>query len=289
MDKYLPGTLYVVSTPIGNLGDITVRAIDILKNVDFVAAEDTRHSRKLFTRYEISTPLISYYSAKEDVKVKEVIEILARGKQVALISDAGTPGISDPGYQLIKRAIKDRYKVITIPGPVALISALTLSGLPTARFVFEGFLPVKMGARKKRLENLKAEERTVIIYESPRRTSRTLNEIIQIFGDRDAVMARELTKIYEEVVRGKLSEISKKLVEKPARGEVTLIISGNAEKDMINEKDMEETIVNILKNGNSVKDSAAVAAEILGISKREAYHEILRLKRARQDEPVINT
>ncbi len=276
-----PGTLYIVSTPIGNLGDITVRAIDILKNVDFVAAEDTRHSKKLFARYEISTPLISYYSAKEEVRAKEVMEKLSRGKRVALISDAGTPGISDPGYQLIRTSLNNGYKVITVPGPVALISALTLSGLPTARFVFEGFLPAKTGARRKRLESLKNEERTVIIYESPKRIWGTVNDIIRIFGDRDAAVARELTKIYEEVVRGKLSEIAEKLGEKPVRGEVTLIISGNAEKDKRHEIDIEGSISDILKNGYSVKDSALIAAEALGISKREAYQEILRLKRVR--------
>jgi len=277
----LLGTLYIVSTPIGNLGDITVRAIEVLKSADFTAAEDTRHSRKLFARYGISTPLISYYSAKEDVKLKEIIEKLAAGKEVALISDAGTPGISDPGYQLIKRAVEDGYRVITVPGPAALISALTLSGLPTARFVFEGFLPLKGGARKKRFELLKDEERTVIIYESPRRTLRTLKDVLEFFGDRDAALARELTKIHEEVIRGKLSELVEKLAEKPARGEVTLIIAGRDKKDKDNKEDIdiEKSIIDILQRGDSVRDSAAAAAEILGISKKEAYREVLRLKK----------
>ena len=276
-------TLYIVSTPIGNLGDITLRALEILKSVDLVAAEDTRHSRKLFSRYGIKTPLISYYSAKEEVTGDKVLAALQSGKNVALISDAGTPGISDPGYYLIKKTIEEGGKVITIPGPSAIISALTLSGLPTDRFVFEGFLPPKGSARKKRLEAICNEKRTIILYESPRRAGRTLKELLKLLGDRKAALARELTKIHEEVVRGNISDIIKVIEEKGLKGEVTLILAGQNEKVEKNsdEADVVSTLQSILEKGLSVKDSAEIAAREFNISKRRAYQEIIRMKDGR--------
>lgn len=274
------GVLYVVSTPIGNLKDITLRALEVLKEVDIVAAEDTRHSRKLFSRYDIKTRLISYYGAKEELKGDEVLRELRAGKKVALISDAGTPGISDPGYYLIKNAAEEGYDIFTIPGPSALVSAITISGLPTARFVFEGFLPPKGSARKKRIESLKREERAVVIYESPRRAIKTLKELLVALGDREAAMARELTKIHEELVRGTISDIIGRLEEKGVKGEITLIIAGETEPAEQEDKTdrMNELIEKALINKIPVKDAAEIISLELGLSKREVYQSMLKLK-----------
>lgn len=276
----MKSTLYIVSTPIGNMADITIRAIDTLKSVDLVAAEDTRHSKKLFSKYEIKTPLTSYFSAKEEIKSEAIIETLKSGKNVALISDAGTPGISDPGHCLITKAIEEGIEIKTIPGSSAMISALTLSGLPTNRFVFEGFLPPKGGARKKRLETIEGEKRTIILYESPKRTIRTLKDLLKILGDRKVALARELTKIYEEVVRGNISDIIKLLEDRGLKGEVTLIISGKDESISNDSEtiDIKAALASILKSGMSAKDAAEFASKQLSISKRVAYQEILRIK-----------
>ena len=280
MDSPQKGILYVVSTPIGNLKDITLRALEVLKEVDIVAAEDTRHSRKLFSRYDIKTRLISYYGAKEEIKGDEVLRELKAGKKVALISDAGTPGISDPGYYLIKNAAEEGYDIFTIPGPSALVSAITISGLPMARFVFEGFLPPKGSARRKRIESLKGEERAVVIYESPRRAIKTLKELLAALGDRKAVMARELTKIHEELVRGTISDIINRLEEKGVRGEITLIIAGETEPAEQEDKTarMNELINKALTNKIPVKDAAETIALELGLSKRDVYQSILKVK-----------
>ncbi len=274
----MAATLYIVSTPIGNLGDITLRALEVLKDVDVVAAEDTRHSRKLFSKFGIKTPLVSYFGAKEELKCKEVMKLLASGKDVALISDAGTPGISDPGFNLIREVIREGYALISIPGPSAVISALTVSGLPTVRFAFEGFLPPKGGARKKRLEFLADEERTIVIYESPRRTLKTLRELAQALGDRPAILARELTKLHEELVRGTLSDIIEKVEETGLRGEVVLVLAGCAEKTRKESIDMESVLQEIAGKGLSLKDSAEMASSILDMPKRAVYQELLRMK-----------
>lgn len=274
----MKGTLYIVSTPIGNLGDMTVRAIEILKDVDLVAAEDTRHTRKLFSRYGIKTPLVSYYGPKEEIRGEEIIRELETGRKVALVSDAGTPGISDPGHYLVRRAADEGHDILTIPGPSALISALTLSGLPTARFVFEGFLPPKSGARRKRLKALKGEERTIVLYESPRRVMKTLRDIQEVMGDRAAALARELTKVYEEVIRGKVSDIIKILEDKGARGEITLIIAGSGEREGAEDVDIDRVVKDVLKKGLSAKDAAGEVARTSGISKRRAYQAVLKIK-----------
>lgn len=280
MDSQKKGILYVVSTPIGNLKDITLRALEVLKEVDIVAAEDTRHSRKLFSRYDIKTRLISYYGAKEELKGDVVLRELKAGKKVALISDAGTPGISDPGYYLIKNAAEEGHDIFTIPGPSALVSAITISGLPTARFVFEGFLPPKGSARRKRIESLKGEERAVVIYESPRRAIKTLKELLAALGDRQAAMARELTKIHEELVRGTISDIINRLEEKGVKGEITLIIAGEAEPAEEEDKTdkMNELIGKALTNKIPVKDAAEMISLELGLSKREVYQSMVKLK-----------
>jgi 16S rRNA (cytidine1402-2'-O)-methyltransferase len=274
----MAATLYIVSTPIGNLGDITLRALEVLKAVDVVAAEDTRHSRKLFSKFGIKTPLVSYFGAKEELKCKEVMKLLASGKDVALISDAGTPGISDPGFNLIREVIREGYGLISVPGPSAVISALTVSGLPTVRFAFEGFLPPKGGARKKRLESLADEERTLVIYESPRRTLKTLRELAQTLGDRPAILARELTKLHEELVRGTLSDIIEKVEETGVKGEVVLVLAGCGEKTRKESIDMESVLQDIAGKGLSLKDSAEMASSILDMPKRAVYQELLRMK-----------
>ena len=199
------GTLYIVSTPIGNLADITFRAVEILRSVFIIAAEDTRHTKILTSHYGITTPLTSYFQHNQIKKADYLISLLKDGKDIALVSDAGTPGISDPGFVIIKRAVEEDLRVIPIPGPAGFLAALSASGLPTNKFVFEGFLSNKSSQRRKRLKELLEEERTIVIYESPHRILKTLNAILDIFGDIDIVCARELTKKFEEIRREKVS------------------------------------------------------------------------------------
>ena len=224
------GILYAVGTPIGNLKDITLRALEILKGVDLIASEDTRHTRKLLSHYDIHIPLISFYQHNEIRRVPYLIRRLKDGANVALVSKAGMPGISDPGYSLIKEAVKEEITIVPIPGPTALIVGLVASGLPTHSFVFEGFLGRKKGNRIKKLTQLKEEERTIIIYEAPHRVRRVLSEIREVLGDRQMVIGRELTKKFEEILRGRVSEIEKILEKKKPRGEFTLVIQGKEHK-----------------------------------------------------------
>jgi 16S rRNA (cytidine1402-2'-O)-methyltransferase len=221
----MPGTLYIVSTPIGNLNDITFRAVEVLKQVDLIACEDTRRTKILLEKFGLAKNLISYYNYNERQRAEEIIRELKSGKNVALVSDSGTPGISDPGFVLIKRAIEENITVIPIPGPSAFVCALVGSGLPMDEFVFVGFLPHKKG-RKTKLKKLSEEERTIILYESPHRLIKTLNEILEIFGDREIAVAKELTKIHEEFFRGKISEVLKKLTPDKIKGEFVIVISG---------------------------------------------------------------
>jgi 16S rRNA (cytidine1402-2'-O)-methyltransferase len=202
----MPGILYIVATPIGNLEDITLRAIEVLKQVDVIAAEDTRHTKILTNRYGIKTPLTSYFQYNQIKKTDFLIDLLEKGQNVALVSDSGTPGISDPGSTVIKKAIEKGIIVISIPGPSAFLTALSVSGLPTNKFVFEGFLSSKSAHRQKQLAGFKEEERTMIIYESPHRLLKTLNDILEVIGDIHIVCARELTKKFEEIRREKVSE-----------------------------------------------------------------------------------
>lgn len=220
-----PGVLYIVSTPIGNLDDITLRAIRILEGVHLIAAEDTRTTRVLLDHLKISKPLLSYYSYNETRRAPELIDHLNDGKAVALVTDAGTPGISDPAFALIRAALDHGRRVIPIPGASAVLAALIVSGLPTDRFVFEGFLPTKKGRRTK-LEQLRDEDRTIVIYESPFRITRTVEDVRQYFGERKVAVARELTKKFEEVVRGTPSRVLEELKKKTPRGEYVLVIEG---------------------------------------------------------------
>ncbi|MFH1542692.1 MAG: 16S rRNA (cytidine(1402)-2'-O)-methyltransferase [bacterium] len=217
-------TLFVVATPIGNLEDITFRAVRILSEVDLIAAEDTRTTKNLLTRYEITTQLTSYHKFNIKGKTDHLINLLRSGQNIALVSDAGTPGISDPGYELIKAAIEQGIKVEPIPGPSAAITALSVSGLPTEEFTFIGFLPKKPGKRRKALKNFKDDERTVVIYESPYRLLKTLADILTVLGERRVVVGRELTKKFEEIVRGTPTELLNHFSEKAVKGEIVIII-----------------------------------------------------------------
>ncbi|MGH8059913.1 MAG: 16S rRNA (cytidine(1402)-2'-O)-methyltransferase, partial [Candidatus Entotheonellia bacterium] len=217
------GTLYVVATPIGNLEDITQRALRVLREVDLIAAEDTRRTRVLLEHYQIENALTSLYEHNEAAKAAALIRQLEEGANIALVSEAGTPLISDPGYRLIQLAIVREITIVPIPGPSALIAALVVSGLPVDAFIFEGFLPKRPGKRRRRLEALKHEERTLIVYESPRRVSALLEEMLAAWGDRHVAVARELTKKFEEVLRGTITQVHAHLAEHPPLGEVTLV------------------------------------------------------------------
>ena len=224
-EEIQPGTLYIVPTPIGNLEDITLRALKVLGGVDVIAAEDTRTTKFLLDHYNIQKPLISFFSHNEQIRVPQIIERLKKGGSVAVVSDAGTPGISDPAHAIIIAAIKDAIPIIPLPGATAFIPALIASGLPTHSFVFEGFLPHKKG-RKTRLEKLAAEERTIILYESPHRILKTLEELKEYLDDRPAVIGRELTKKFEEIVRGNLSELLQKFSSQSIKGEFVIVVEG---------------------------------------------------------------
>ena len=217
--------LYIVSTPIGNLKDITLRAIEVLKSVDLIAAEDTRHTKILTTHYNITTPLTSYFEHNQLRKADYLLGLLKEGKNIALVTDAGTPGISDPGYHLITLAQKNNVPCAVVPGATALIAALTVSGLPAHNFIFEGFLPVKPGARRKKLESLKTEARTLIFYESPHRVLKSLEDIEEVLGDPIVVCARELTKKFEEVMKLRASELREHFKRNKPRGEFVLLLN----------------------------------------------------------------
>ena len=218
------GILYIVSTPIGNLRDITLRAIDILSGVDLIACEDTRHTRILLSEYEIKKKLISYFEYNKIKRIDFILSCLKEGQNIALVSDAGTPGISDPGVSLIKRVIEENIKVEAIPGASALLTGLIVSGMPMHKFTYVGFLPVKSGARKRSLEELKAEAKTIVLYESPHRLLKTLLAIKEVFGNRNIAVARELTKKFEEILRIPVEEAIARFEDKKPKGEFVIII-----------------------------------------------------------------
>lgn len=271
----MKGALYIISTPIGNLEDITLRALRVLKEVDVIAAEDTRHSLKLLVHYGISKPLISYWGEREKIKSVEIVEKLHSGRSVALISDAGTPGISDPGAVLIKKAIEEKIQVISIPGPSALIAALSLSGLPTNEFTFIGFLPSKKIRRQKVLKDLSLEPRTLIFYEAPHRVLETLEDMEKIFAERRAALAKEITKIHESVLRGSISEILGKLEKTTIAGEYIIVLEGKTAENKLITMDVLLEISSLMKKGFSRKEAVKKIAEAYGLSKKELYDKSL--------------
>ncbi len=226
-EEIIHGRLYVVPTPIGNLEDITLRALNVLKGVDIIAAEDTRTTKVLLDHYGIEKPLLSFFSHNEQVRVPQIIQRLKNGDSVALVSDAGTPGISDPAYSIIAASIENDITIVPLPGPTAFVPALIASGFSTHEFVFEGFLPHKKGRRTK-LERLKGEERTIILYESVHRIEKTLKELLEYLGDREIMIARELTKKFEELIRGRISAVIASLPEMTMKGEFVFVISGES-------------------------------------------------------------
>jgi 16S rRNA (cytidine1402-2'-O)-methyltransferase len=269
------GTLYIVSTPIGNLEDITLRALRILKEVDIIAAEDTRHTKKLLSYYGISKPLISYWGAKEKVKSTQVLERLYSGQSVALVSDAGTPGISDPGTVLIKKAIEEGINVISIPGPSALIAALSVSGLSTCGFTFMGFLPHNKSQRRKVLTDLVLETRTLIFYEAPHRILETLLDIEKIFGYRKAAVIKEMSKFFEEIFRGNLPELSQKVKISTIAGEYVIVVEGRGEEKRLATEDVILEVRSLMKKGLGRKEAVKKVAETYRMSKKELYSKSL--------------
>ncbi len=270
----MKGTLYIVSTPIGNLEDITLRALRVLKEVDVIAAEDTRHSSKLLNHYSIAKPMISYWSEKEKVRSEEIIERLHSGQSVALISDAGTPGISDPGSVLIQRAIEEGMDIVPVPGPSALTAAISISGLSIKEFIFVGFLPPKKSQRQKALNDLAAEKKTMVFYEAPHRIMETLGDMNDIFGERRAVVVKEITKLYEEVLRGSLPEITEMLYEKTIAGEYVVLVEGKGIGDLSPEEALLE-VKSLMKKGRGRKEAVKLVAVQYGLSKKDLYDRSL--------------
>lgn len=274
------GTLYIVATPIGNLEDITLRAVRILREVDLIAAEDTRHSRKLLTHFGISKPLTSYFDHNKNVKGAQILAKLQDGLSVALISDAGTPCISDPGYQLVRDAVASGIRVVPIPGACASTAALSASGLPTDSFAFEGFLPSKAGKRRERLARLKGETRLLAFHEAPNRVAATLADVLEMLGDREMVLARELTKVYEEFLRGKVSDVLLTVEERGIKGEVVLLIApcpgkGEPDQDLV-----PELLSRYLDGeGMSVKDAVRRVTQETGEARSRVYQEALKLRK----------
>jgi len=276
------GILYIVATPIGNLADITQRAIQTLKDVDIIAAEDTRHTHKLLQHYAIDTKTISYHEHNEQQRSEELLARLREGSDVAIVSDAGTPGINDPGFRLVRLAIENNISVVSVPGPSALVTALVASGLPTDEFFFGGFLPARSGARRTRLVELRDVPGTLVLYEAPHRLRATLNDAAELLGVRQAVVARELTKLHEELRRGTLPELAEHYgkSENP-RGEIVLLIDRqrNAAVQKIEDSDIETLVTRFESEGLDRRNALKKAARELGVSRDEAYRRLTAARR----------
>ena len=273
------GTLYLVATPIGNLEDITLRALKTLEEVDIILAEDTRQTLKLLNHFEISKKLISYYRHNEGVKLDYVLSLLEEGKNLAVVSDAGTPGISDPGEDLVKACIENNIKVIPIPGCVAFVQGLICSGFDTTRFVFEGFLPVNKRGRKERLSSLKDEERTILFYEAPHKLRYTLKDLKEYFGgERKIVLAREISKIHEEFLRFTVDEAIEYYKNLDIKGEFVLIVEGTkkSSEKIISEDSIEDLMKKYLEEGLDKKEAMKKVAKDKGIAKTEVYKQLLK-------------
>ena len=278
--SHLPGVLYIVATPIGNLADITYRAVEVLGKVDLIAAEDTRHSRKLLTHYGINVSMMAFHEHNERERSSEIVALLQAGKQIALISDAGTPLISDPGYQLVAAVRAAGRQIVPVPGVSAVITALSVAGLPTDRFCFEGFLATRKAAREKQLSALRDEPRTIVIYEAPHRILDTLTSVREILGaDRRMVLMRELTKLYETSRAGTCAELCDWLVQHPVqqKGEYVVVIAGAAHRAAPAIQLDSDALLAILLEKMSLRDAAGLAARLTGQSKNELYQRALAL------------
>lgn len=271
----MAGLLRVVATPIGNLDDLSARAARSLADADVIACEDTRVTRKLLSRVDSRARLISYHARNERERTPELVHRVARGERVTLVTDAGTPGLSDPGQRLVAACIEAGLRVEVVPGPTAAVAALVLSGLPTARFVFEGFLPRTKGERRRRLERLAGEERTLVFFEAPHRIADTVADMAAVLGNRRAALARELTKMHEEVVRGTLDELAERAAD-GMRGEITLVVAGAEPKETVAEPaDVAEQLRAAMTAGATKKEAVAAVAAALGIPKKVVYQVAL--------------
>lgn len=283
------GCLYLVGTPIGNLEDITLRALRILREVDLIACEDTRHTQKLLNHYDIHKTLVSYHEHNELTRAPELLIKLEQGGKIALVSDAGMPLVSDPGYRLVTLSVRHKIPVVPVPGPAALLAALAASGLPNEEFLFAGFLPARSAERRRMLERLRIEERTIILYEAPHRVTECIADALEILGDRPACMAREVTKLHEEFRRGKLSELAASLAETPVRGEITLLLgaadtnSSGAHVD--SSQSLSDRVDELIRQAKlDRKEALKLAAKERGLTRRAAYDQLLQGKEARSEE-----
>ena len=281
-----PGTLYVVGTPIGNLEDITFRAVRILQSVDLIAAEDTRHTGRLLQHFQITVPQISYHDHNQNSRIPELIEKLHQGKAIALVTDAGIPGISDPGYELVKACIEAGILVVPIPGASAVITALSAAGLPTDKFVFEGFLSAKGKERKERLEFIQSEPRTIIFYEAPHRLRQTLQDLADALGsERQIVLARELTKLHEEFWRGDIHHAIAHYQHKEPQGEYTLVVAGiPPAKPQLSEAQLKAELLQLISQGISRSQASRELAKVTSVSRRQLYQLALAIPKSEISE-----
>jgi 16S rRNA (cytidine1402-2'-O)-methyltransferase len=274
----MTGTLYLVATPIGNLQDITFRALETLKTVDIIACEDTRHTQKLLNHYSIKNRLVSYHEHNENERAVELAEYLKQGKSIAIVSDAGTPAICDPSFRIVEKANEIGAKVVSIPGAVAFVNGLIVSGLPTDSIFFGGFLPSKKSERIKRLEEVKEIPATLVFYETPHRLGKSLNDCLEVLGNRKAAIARELTKLHEEILRGNLSELLEKISDKVIKGEIVLVVErfeiSNSKFQIPNNQTISERITELESEGIDNKNALKKAAKEFGLSKSEAYRQV---------------
>ena len=271
----MKGTLFIVATPIGNLEDITLRALRVLKEADIIAAEDTRHSLKLLNHYGISKPMISYWREREQARAEELIRKLLAGKSVALISDAGTPGIADPGTVLVRKALQESISVIPVPGPSAFVAALSVSGISTEEIIFIGFLPSKKSQRERLLKELSLEKRSLVFYEAPHRIIETLSGMAPIFPGREAAVAKEITKIHEEVFRGNIPDILLRMTGTKIAGEYVVVIEGKRDEIKCSVQDALAEVISLMKKGLGRKEAAKKISKTYGLSKKELYDRSL--------------
>ncbi len=279
MTEPKPRTLYIVGTPIGNLEDITFRAVRILKAVDLIAAEDTRHTGKLLQHFQITVPQVSYHEHNRNSRIPELLEQLRQGKAIAIVTDAGMPGISDPGYELVKACVETGIKVVPIPGPTAVVTALSAAGLPTEQFVFEGFLPAKGKQRSDRLELLQSEPRTFIFYEAPHRLRQTLQDLAEVLGtERQIVLARELTKLHEEFWRGNIGEAIALYTAREPQGEYTLVVAGMPPAQLqLSEAELKAELQQLLAQGISRSQASRQLAKVTSLGRRQLYQLALAI------------